>query len=74
MAGDDPSPAVKPPASGSHNIDNLLQKEASSVNLVQNEAATIKQVTESLSDLTELSVEELDERENEAVNTIKRTF
>ena len=56
------------------NIDNLLQREASSVNLVQSEAANIKQVTESLPDLTELSVEELDERENEAVNTIKRTF
>ena len=53
------------------NIDNLMKKEANNVSLVREDAASINNVTE---DMSGLSSDELDEREDEAVNTINGTF
>ena len=59
------------------NIDNLLERDRNqgSVNLVQNGAASIKQVSSELpEDLSEMTLEEIDAHEEDSVNTIKKMY
>ena len=58
------------------NIDNLLERERNNgaINLVQEGAGAARQICSELPDLSNMSLEEIEEKENEAMNTVQRMY